>query len=629
MADSNPSPPMAPAHRLNMNPLLPSAHALRHVLFEKLIPYDEKATMDDPPPDAEAAYVLTPARDAQMQAAIDAAATLAHALVPNLRPRKRRAPSTIKKEDMAALSSEAAQLPPGAREFPARAAGLEGPLPNDTAKQIIEKQRIAIETKKVELTFPADLAGPLIGKGGSNIERIKSMSSCRLMLRGVDGTTDVSKLAPDAPAKVSIIGPNSENVGVAVAQVQQSLVNAPQWQTRVANGTAPGPSGVIVGAVSVPMVKSGGMMGEADPDGGIWVAIPEGRPLAEGGKTLGFEVDPPTYPGRKVRRKAELGLLAPPPEPLPFHKAPAIAGGSSAAPLPGSKEAMEMKKEMREKSEQRRLESGAAAAMEHDEEFPPPPAGGPSDASPSAAAGDGQKSSYLDRFKAQASTKQDAGGGGGGGGGGGTNYPPPPPIPEQGAAAAGGGGGGGPGGGARPRPGLGARRDNEAEDKIDIPSTLVSIIIGKQGMTIRGIQERSGGKVDIYNHDPSRADARQLQRAMDAGVPPGQAAVMLRGSADSVAKARAEVENVIQQHQNRQAQNQWGRGGYVPQNAMHSSQRGGGYVPTAQQPPPPPMPPPPVQSEWTAYSDEQGRTFYYNTRTGESSWTVPEGYVTN
>ena len=40
-----------------------------------------------------------------------------------------------------------------------------------------------------------------------------------------------------------------------------------------------------------------------------------------------------------------------------------------------------------------------------------------------------------------------------------------------------------------------------------------------------------------------------------------------------------------------------------------------------QQPPPPPLPPP--KTMWQSTQSADGKTYYYNVATGESSWTLP------
>lgn len=127
-------------------------------------------------------------------------------------------------------------------------------------------------------------------------------------------------------------------------------------------------------------------------------------------------------------------------------------------------------------------------------------------------------------------------GGGGGGGGGGGHYGPGT-----------GGGGGGGGGMIRPGLGFGGDDDNEASEVIQVPNNMVGSLIGKGGETIQGIQRSCGCHMQI---------ARENECAPGAETRP----VTLKGQLDAIARAKAEINRILEERQ-QQNQSRGGGGG--------------------------------------------------------------------
>ena len=128
----------------------------------------------------------------------------------------------------------------------------------------------------------------------------------------------------------------------------------------------------------------------------------------------------------------------------------------------------------------------------------------------------------------------------------------------------GGGGGGGMGGGpSRPGLGFGGGGGGDAEI-MQVPAATIGMVIGRGGESIRRAETISGAMIKVQQDD---------------GSAPGMRVIKLIGSADACARARAEIESIVN------ATREMGGQGLGPPGGGFRGPPGGGY---GQGPPPPP-----------------------------------------
>lgn len=96
------------------------------------------------------------------------------------------------------------------------------------------------------------------------------------------------------------------------------------------------------------------------------------------------------------------------------------------------------------------------------------------------------------------------------------------------AGGSGGGGGGGPGFGGG-RPGLGYNSSGGSEETVQVPASMIGLVIGRGGESIRAIQDRTGAMVQVQKDDN----------------PPDLRNVKLIGTPQAINEARRAIDDII------------------------------------------------------------------------------------
>eukprot|EP00667_Euglena_gracilis_P022064 EG_transcript_24391 len=186
---------------------------------------------------------------------------------------------------------------------------------------------------------------------------------------------------------------------------------------------------------------------------------------------------------------------------------------------------------------------------------------------------------------------------------------------------------------------------------LDCPKKLVGRVIGKGGETINAMQKHSGAhiqidqnvpegqpcKVHITGNPQSIAFAQYLlKQVMDGGTGRDQNATLV----DSAAEQYIAMMKMQQQVVGAWGQQQQFPQGFAPQFMPQMyMQPGYAYPPQLmaqqypagfgqfaaqmQQQPQQPQQPPPTQGQWTEYHTPEGTPYWYNSATGQSTWTKP------